>query len=248
MAEIFYFSKFKFVRMKETTTTKTSIKEWAESDRPREKMMLNGKESLSDAELIAILISSGNSNESAVDLSKRILNDRNNNLRELVKLNIAELMRYRGIGEAKAIAILAALELGKRFESTIPVKKEIITSSKDIHRLIYPSLSDKDYEEFWVVLLNQANKVIFKTAISEGGQTSTVVDPRKVFKLAIDHKACSMILCHNHPSGNVKPSEQDIKLTKQIKEGGHFLDIQILDHIILGESDAYFSFADHGIL
>lgn len=234
--------------MKETTTTKTSIKDWAENDRPREKMILNGKESLSDAELIAILIGSGNSEETAVDLSKRVLRDRSYNLRELVKLNITELMRYKGIGEAKAITILAALELGKRYEATLPVKKDVITSSKDVFRMMYPILTDKDYEEFWVLYLNQGNKVILKTIISEGGQSSTVVDPRKVFKIAIDHKACSLVLCHNHPSGIVKPSQQDIKLTTQIKEGGKFLDIQVLDHIIIGETDDYYSFADSGVL
>jgi len=234
--------------MKETTTTKTSIKEWAENDRPREKMMLNGKESLSDAELLAILIGSGNPEETAVDLSKRILNDRGNCLRELVKFNIAELMRYRGIGEAKAITILAALELGKRYEATVPAKKEVVKSSRDAYKIIYPFLADKNYEEFWVILLNQGHKVILKSQISEGGQTSTTVDPRKIFKMAIDHKACALVLCHNHPSGSIKPSNHDRNLTQQIAEGGKFLEIKLLDHIIIGDGDEYYSFADHGAL
>ncbi len=224
-----------------------NIKQWAEDDRPREKLMLKGKSALSDAELIAILLRSGSRKETAVDLAKRILNHVSDNLVELSKLDLKELMKFNGIGEAKALSIIAALELGKRRRESEIMLKEKIKGSKDVFEYFHANLSDSHYEEFWVLLLNRANKIIKKEMISEGGITGTVADPKRIFKVAIDHHATSIILCHNHPSGNLKPSEADIKLTKQLKEAGNLLDIAILDHIIVGE-DSFFSFADEGLM
>ncbi len=224
-----------------------SIKQWSEDDRPREKLLLKGKNALSDAELIAILFSTGNRNETAVDLAKKVLNSINGNLVELSKLNIKDLQKFKGIGEAKAISLLAALELGRRRRESEVYERKIISSSKDVFEFFQSQLSDKAYEEFWILLLNRANKIINKHCISEGGISGTVVDPKKIFKIALENNASSIILCHNHPSGNIKPSEQDISLTKKIKEGGHILDIQVTDHLIACDK-SYFSFADEGIL
>jgi len=226
---------------------KLSISQWAEDDKPREKLVLKGKHSLSDAELIAILIGSGNREETAVDLSKRILNFVNNNLVELSKLSVTDLCKFKGIGDAKAITIIAALELGRRRRESEVVQKKKITSSKDAYEILQTVLSDVPHEEFWVLMLNRANHVTAKIAISEGGSSSTIVDPKKIFKLALENKAEAMVLGHNHPSGNLKPSEDDIKITKKITEAGKFLEISILDHIIIGEN-AYFSFADEGLM
>ncbi|MEI6821378.1 MAG: DNA repair protein RadC [Bacteroidota bacterium] len=232
----------------ETYTNKISIKNWAEDDRPREKMQLKGKNSLSDAELIAILIGSGNRNESAVELSKRILGTVNDNLIELSKLSINDLVKnFKGIGEAKAISIIAALELGKRRRSSEIIIKEKISTSKDSFELLHALVSDSQYEEFWIVLLNKAHKIIKTLNISEGGIAGTVADPKKIYKIALENNACSIILCHNHPSGNIKPSDNDIRLTKKLKDAGAMLDIQVIDHIIIGD-DTYYSFADEGIL
>ncbi len=224
-----------------------SIKNWAEDDRPREKLLLKGKSILSDAELIAILIGSGNKTESAVDLAKTILRHAKDNLIELSKLSVHDLIKFNGIGEAKAIAIIAALELGKRRLASAVLEREKILHSTDAYKLFRNMLSDKRYEEFWILLLNKANKIIRKVNISEGGLTGTVADPKKIFKIAIDNFACSIILCHNHPSGNPNPSDADIKLTKKLTAGGVLLDIAILDHIICCEEN-YFSFADEGML
>ncbi len=226
---------------------KLSISQWAEDDKPREKLVLKGKHSLSDAELIAILIGSGNRDETAVDLSKRILNFVNNNLVELSKLSVTDLCKFKGIGDAKAITIIAALELGRRRRESEVVQKKKITSSKDAYEILQTVLSDVPHEEFWVLILNRANHVTAKIAISEGGSSSTIVDPKKIFKLALENKAEALVLGHNHPSGNLKPSEDDIKITKKINEAGKFLEISILDHIIVGEN-AYFSFADEGLM
>ncbi|MFZ4398481.1 MAG: RadC family protein [Bacteroidales bacterium] len=227
---------------------KSTIKNWAEDDRPREKLMLKGKIALSDAELIAILISSGNKEESAVELSRRILNSVHDNLIELAKLSIHDLTnKFKGIGEAKAISIIAALELGKRRRSEEVIDKKKINSSKDAFELMQSLVSDCLYEEFWVILLNKANKVIKYECISEGGITGTVADPKKIFKIALENNTTSMILCHNHPSGNLKPSDADIKLTKKLKEAGAFLEILVVDHIIIGD-EKYYSFADEGML
>ncbi len=223
------------------------IKDWALEDRPREKLLNKGINSLSDAELIAILIGSGNKNESAVELSKKILKNVDNNLNELGKLKIEELEKNKGIGTAKAITIIAAMELGKRRKQSDLIKKNKISSSNDAYIIFSIILADLSYEEFWILLLNRSNKIIDKIRISKGGITGTVTDIRIIMKEALDKKATSIILCHNHPSGNVKPSESDIKITKKIKEAGEIMDIKVLDHIIVVEKE-YFSFADEGMI
>jgi DNA repair protein RadC len=222
------------------------IRSWAEDDRPREKLLLKGKSTLSDAELIAILIGSGNTEETAVDLSKRILQSLNNNLSELGKLNVKDLMQFKGIGEAKAISIIAALELGRRRKDAEPEKRIKITDSRSAFDTIYPHLGDLNHEEFWVIFLNRANAVIGKQNISKGGVSGTVVDPKVVFKMAVQFPASGIILAHNHPSGNLKPSQADHQLTRKLKEAGKALDIPVLDHLIIGERD-YFSFVDEGV-
>ena len=222
------------------------IRSWAEDDRPREKLLLKGKSTLSDAELIAILIGSGNTEETAVDLSKRILQSLNNNLSELGKLTVKDLMQFKGIGEAKAISIIAALELGRRRKDSEPEKRVKITDSQTAFDVIYPHLGDLNHEEFWVIFLNRANAVIGKQNISKGGVSGTVVDPKVVFKMAVQFPASGIILAHNHPSGNLKPSQADHQLTRKLKEAGKALDIPVLDHLIIGERD-YFSFVDEGV-
>jgi DNA repair protein RadC len=231
----------------QTYQNKITIKNWAEEDRPREKLLLQGRRALTDAELIAILISSGSTNESAVELSKRILHQFNNDLALLGKQSVIELCKFKGIGEAKAIAIIAGLELGRRRQDTTEPEIVRITHSKHIFDLLYQEFTDIFHEEFWILLLNKSNKLISKHQISTGGIASTVTDPRVVFKLALEKNAAALILAHNHPSGNLKPSQEDIKLTKKMVEGGKILDIQVLDHLIFAEKK-YFSFADEGIL
>lgn len=227
--------------------SKLSIKSWALDDRPREKFILKGKKTLSDAELIAILIGSGNREESAVALAKRILQSVDNNLNKLSKLSVEELMKFKGIGEAKAISIVTALEFGKRrqFEEGEVLPK--ISSSKDAFKIIQPVLGDLPHEEFWVLHLNNANKVITKQQLSKGGMTGTLVDVRLLFKRALELSAIAILICHNHPSGKLNPSSSDVELTKKIKEAALTLDIKLLDHLIVTEK-AYFSFADEGIL
>lgn len=224
-----------------------SIRNWAEDDRPREKLLLKGKSALSDAELIAILIGSGNRHESAVALSKRILMSVGSNLIELSKLSVADLEKFNGVGIAKALSIIAALELGRRRRESEVMERKSIHSSRDVFELMQSALIDNIYEEFWIVLLNRANKVTGKYSISEGGIAGTVADPRKIYKLALENNATGIVLCHNHPSGNVRPSDADIKLTRKLKDAGLLLDIQIIDHVIIGD-EKYFSFADEGIL
>ncbi|OFY49284.1 MAG: hypothetical protein A2W85_15465 [Bacteroidetes bacterium GWF2_41_31] len=227
---------------------KIPIHQWSEDDRPREKMMLKGKGQLSKAELIAILIGSGNTEESAVALSKRILNSVDNNLAELSRLSISDLTKFKGIGPAKAISIVAALELGRRRRADdVLIDKQKITSSQDAYNLLYADLSDKYHEEFWILLLDRANKVIRKVNISEGGLTGTVADPKKIFQLALEQHASGIILAHNHPSNNLQPSLNDMDLTKKIVSGGKSLDINILDHLIIG-NDKFYSFADEGAM
>jgi DNA repair protein RadC len=226
---------------------KLNIKSWAEADRPREKLLLKGTSSLSEAELMAIIIRAGSKDESAVDLSKKILSSVNNNLTGLSKLTVNDLMKFKGMGQTKAVTVIASLELGRRRRESEGLKREKISCSKDIIQIFQPSLSDLPHEEFWVLLLNRANKVISKHIISTGGVAATVVDSKILFKLAIENLASSIILCHNHPSGNPMPSEADIKLTKKIKEAGTLLEIPVLDHIIIAEAQHY-SFADQGIL
>jgi DNA repair protein RadC len=226
---------------------KLGIKLWAEADRPREKLLLNGRRHLTDAELIAILIGSGNRNESAVDLSKRILAEYENDLDALGKVSVKSLSQFKGIGEAKAIAIIAALELGRRRKESAATEVISITSSKDAFEVLLPVFADLNHEEFWILILNQANRVIGKQLISKGGLAGTVADPKIIFKTAIEHNAAFIILAHNHPSGNLRPSGQDINITKKLVEGGKMLDLQVLDHIILTDR-AYYSFGDEGLI
>lgn len=226
---------------------KITIKQWAEDDRPREKLMLKGKTSLSDAELLAILIGSGHREESAVELCKRILAMYNNNLSVLAKQSISKLTAFKGIGEAKAIAIIAALEIGQRRRLSERIVEPIINTSSDVFELISPIIGDLEHEEFWVLYLNNSNKVKFKSPLSKGGITGTVVDIRLLFQTALEQKAVGIILTHNHPSGKVKPSDADIQITKKIKEAGRIMDIQLLDHLIVTEY-SYYSFADESIL
>jgi DNA repair protein RadC len=221
------------------------ISEWKDSDKPREKMISNGKNSLSDAELIAILMGSGNSKESAVDLAQRILSDNQNNLIELSRKSISDLTIYTGVGEAKAISILAALELGQRRRQAEVVERKQVKSSSDVFEYMSVYLSDLTHESFWVILLNRANNIITQKSVSEGGTTSTVVDIKMIAKYAIDNHATGVILAHNHPSGNTQPSEQDNKLTDKIKNALNIFDITLLDHIIVC-STKYYSYADEG--
>ncbi|KAF2333215.1 RadC family protein [Flavobacterium daemonense] len=221
------------------------ITNWSEDDRPREKLMLKGKSALSDAELIAILIGSGSRNESAVDLSKRILKNAEN-LNALGKMSLSQLMNFKGIGEAKAITIIAAMELGRRRRAEDTVELMKITSSKLVFELMVPIIGELAHEEFWVLFLNNSNKVISKSQLSKGGITGTIVDVRLVFKLALENGATGLILCHNHPSGNLSPSEADKQVTKRIKLAGESLDVKVLDHLIITETK-YYSFVDEGI-
>jgi DNA repair protein RadC len=225
----------------------SSIKSWAEGDRPREKLLQHGRHTLSDAELVAILIRTGTKNTTAVDLAREILHKSGNDLAALSRLNPRELARIKGMGMVKAVTLVAALEIGRRRREAEAVKKGKISSSKDVVNLLQPHLSDLIHEEFWLLLLNRANHIIHKSAISKGGISGTVVDPRLIFKAAIEHGASGIILSHNHPSGNTKPSEADIQLTKKIREAGKNLDIEVLDHIIIA-GDTFFSFADEGLM
>ncbi len=233
--------------MNSTYGNKITIKTWAEEDRPREKLLAQGRRALSDAELIAILIGSGSTNESAVELSKRILNSCGNNLNALAKLSVMDLSKFKGIGEAKAISIISALELGRRRKDVESVKEDQITSSKDIYHLLSPYFADLLHEELWVLMLSRANKVSNKVLISKGGQSGTIADPKIIFKSALENNAANIILAHNHPSGNLKPSQADLELTKKLKAAGQLLDVVVLDHLIFADK-AFFSFADEGLL
>lgn len=224
-----------------------SIKTWASGDRPREKLVQKGKQALSDAELIAILIGSGNTKESAVDLSRRILSTTNNNLNHLGKLSLQQLMKFKGIGEAKAVTILAAMELGRRRRREEAIEQVKITSSSSVFEILQPVLGELVHEEFWILYLNNANKVIEQFQLSKGGITGTLVDVRITLRKALEVGAVSLILAHNHPSGNLNPSEADKQLTRKLKTASESLDIKVLDHIIVTEK-SYFSFADEGIL
>jgi len=228
--------------------TKLSIKSWAEADRPREKLLANGKATLSDAELIAILIGSGNTEESAVELSRRILDGVKNNLNELGKLTVEDLVKkYKGIGEAKAISIIAALELGRRRNKEDVLERKNFKSSQNVFEYFHSKLADLPHEEFWILMLNRANKLIDEKRISEGGIAGTVVDTKKLFKMAMERQASYIILCHNHPSGNRNPSSEDVMLTKKMRDAGRILDINVSDHIIVA-GNSYYSFADEGML
>ena len=229
------------------TNFSTKISELAEEDRPREKLLLRGKSSLSDAELIAILIGSGTKTMSAIDLSRLILRHTNNDLASLARLSVNDLIKFKGIGEAKAISIVSALELGRRRkDQNLPLRQKII-SSKQAYDLMRSELYDEVVEHFYLILLNRANYLIKKQLISQGGTAGTVVDPKLVFKHAFEHMAHSIILVHNHPSGSTEPSEQDKKLTQRLVRIGRDMDLTILDHVIFADA-GYFSFADEGIL
>ena len=224
---------------------KLGIKAWAEADRPREKLLQQGRRQLTDPELIAILIGSGSRNETAVDLSKRILGSCQNDLHKLAQLGVKELSKFKGIGEAKAITIVAALELGRRRKDAEPADVQKVTSSIDVHRLLKADLADLPHEEFWVLLMSRSNVVIGKHFLSKGGQAGTVVDPKIVFKTALEHGAASLVLVHNHPSGSLKPSSADISITKKLMELGKMMEIAVHDHLIV-YNDTFLSLADEG--
>tara|TARA_R110000868_G_scaffold238820_6_gene493297 strand:- start:6010 stop:6708 length:699 start_codon:yes stop_codon:yes gene_type:complete len=224
-----------------------SIKNWSQDDQPREKLLNKGKAALSDAELVAILIGSGNREESAVALCKRILASVDNNLSELGKLSIKQLMDFKGIGEAKAISIAAALELGRRRRGEDALEKKKISSSVSVFELMQPIIGELQHEEFWIIYVNNSNKVIQKGQLSKGGITGTLVDVRLVLKNALEVGATGLILVHNHPSGTLKPSEADKQITNKLKQASESLDIKVLDHLIVTEK-AYFSFADENLL
>jgi DNA repair protein RadC len=226
---------------------KITIKAWAEEDRPREKLLLQGRRNLTDAELIAILIGSGNRTETAVGLSMRILASLDNDLEKLGKLSVSELSKFKGIGEAKAISIIAALELGRRRREVFTPKVEKVSSSKDVHTYLKRHFTDLNHEEFWIVLLNRSNHIISRHLISKGGQAGTIADPKIIFQTALEHHSASIILSHNHPSGSLKPSQADLQLTRKLKDAGALLDIGVLDHLIFTDT-AYLSLADEGLM
>jgi len=229
-----------------TDDKRLTIREWAEDDRPREKMLRKGAQSLSDAELLAILIGSGNRNESAVELSRRIMRECKDNINELAQLSIADLCkRFKGIGEAKAITIMAALEIGKRRKTSEILERKKITSSLDLFNLFEPQLVDLPHEEFWIGLLNGANKVIEIKRLTQGGSRQTVVDIPMLLKMALEKSAQALVVAHNHPSGQNRPSHEDEQITRRIKAGCEAIGITLLDHIIIARG-AYYSFADEG--
>lgn len=224
-----------------------SIKNWSDDDKPREKLVQKGRSVLSDAELIAILIGSGSRSESAVELSKRILASVDNNLNDLGKLSVKQLMAFKGIGEAKAVSIAAALEVGRRRRGEDSTKIKKIASSQDVYHILQPILGDLEHEEFWILFLNNSNKVLYKAQLSKGGITGTLVDVRLVMKQALQLGAVAIILAHNHPSGTLRPSAADKQITQKIKMASETLDIKVLDHLIITQK-SYYSFADEKIL
>lgn len=226
-------------------TKRLTITEWAEDDRPREKLMMKGAGALSDAELLAILIGTGNREETAVELCRRILNDNHNNLNELARLSITDLQRYKGIGEAKAISLIATLEIGKRRRVEEVIEKKKITESKDLYELFAPKIEDLYHEEFWAVFLNGANKVIEVVSLTKGGLRQTVVDVPILLRQSLEKAAHAIAVAHNHPSGEINPSQEDIAVTQKIKNGCDAIGLRFLDHIIIGEK-TYYSFADEG--
>jgi DNA repair protein RadC len=226
---------------------KLGIKLWAEEDRPREKLLLHGRRHLTDAELIAILIGSGNKNETAVDLSKRILSFYDNNLTKLGKASILDLSRFKGIGEAKALTIIAALELGLRRKETTEEAVTHVTTSNDVYKYLHQTFANLNHEEFWILLLNRSNRVIGKFLISKGGQAGTVADPKIIFKTALENNAANVVLAHNHPSGNLKPSESDDKLTRDMVASGNLLSLYVVDHLIFA-NNRYYSYRDEDLI
>lgn len=233
--------------MQKYNTNNLTIKAWKEEDRPREKMLTRGRQYLSDAELIAILLSSGNREETAVGLAQRILEHFEHNLNTLGKSTLKQLMQFKGIGEAKAISIMAAMELSRRRQLTSIKERPQVRTSRDAYQAIAPLLADLPQEQFWILLLNRANRIIGRQMISAGGISGTVVDAKVIFKKALEVSASSIVLCHNHPSGNAVPSQADIDITRKLKTAGTTLDITVLDHLIVCDQ-AYYSFADEGKL
>ena len=227
---------------------KLSIKEWAEDDRPREKVLQKGVSALSNAELLAILISSWNNEESAIQLSQRILNSVDNNLYGLGRLSLKDLVtNFKGIGVAKGVTILAALELGKRRAATDPLVRDVVRSSKDVYDALYPILSDLPHEELWALFLNRSNRIIDKQKLSQGGIAETTFDMKILLKFAVNALASGIVLCHNHPSGNLRPSQADDQLTRRVSQAVKLLDIQLFDHLIIAEN-RYYSYSDEGKL
>lgn len=224
-----------------------SIKFLAEDDRPREKFLQKGKNSLSDSELLAIIMRNGNKDESALELSRRILTSVNNNWNQLSLLSVKDLMRFKGVGQVKAITIATALEIGRRRAGQEIPEKLLISNSSDGYKILRNYLSDLRTEEFWAIFLNQSNRVLHFAQLTQGGINQSIVDIRILFKTALDHYATALIIAHNHPSGNLKPSKEDLEITQRIKEAGKMLNIQLLDHLIITQN-AYFSFSDDGIL
>lgn len=233
--------------MKPGPTSKLSIPEWSKDDRPRERLLARGAKALSDAELVAILIRSGTPTDSALDLARIILNKVGNDLHRLAGLGVNDLMRVHGVGEAKAMSIIAALELGQRRRDLTVSQRPLISDSRAAFELLHPVLGDLPYEEFWLLLLDRGNRLMHRTKVSQGGMHGTVADPKLIFREALDQRASSVILCHNHPSGQLRPSAEDIQLTRKLVEGGRFLDIHVQDHLIV-TSGGYYSFADNGQL
>jgi DNA repair protein RadC len=233
--------------MKKAKAGFLNIKSWAAEDRPREKLVLKGKAALSDAELIAILLGTGTASRSAVDVAKSVLQAVSNDLNELARLTVKDLTKIKGVGEAKAITIVSALELGRRRKEISTEERPKITGSKDIYELLKAELLDIPHEAFWIVLLNRANRVIKKHQISQGGVAGTLADPKIIFKIALEELASGVILAHNHPSGNLNASQADIDLTRKLKESGKLLEIQVLDHLIIA-GKKYMSFADEGLM
>jgi DNA repair protein RadC len=226
---------------------RSTIKQWAEQDRPREKMLAKGRQALTDAELLALILGSGNERESAVELGRRMLSAANNDIAKLSRLSLKDLMAFRGVGSAKAVAVAAALELGRRRNDAHPPERNKIQSSYNAYMLFRPLLTDLPHEEFYAMLLDRGNAVLHIQQISKGGVSSTVIDPRIVFKVALEHHASGIILAHNHPSGTLLASDDDIRVTKRLCEGGKLLEIKVLDHLIITDS-GYRSFADSGEL
>ena len=233
--------------MENVNKPSTSIKNWAIDDRPREKLLAKGATALSNSELLAILLNNGSRNKSAVELAREILKLGDDNLNELGKLSLNDFKKVKGIGQAKSIIIAAALELGRRRQASSSLEKIVVKSSRDIAQYLQATLKDYNYEVFAVVFLNRANKINHFEIISKGGITGTVADPRIILKKALEEDATSIVLCHNHPSGNLRPSRADEELTRKIKEAANYLDIKIIDHIIVSE-EGFYSFADEGIL
>jgi len=225
----------------------TVIKNWAEEDRPREKMLQKGAASLSDSELLAILLASGNKDETAVDLARRILKDADDSLQELSKHTVKSLSKYKGVGLAKAVTVMAALELGKRRIAGDVSKKQSITCSKEIYDVICVELLDKQYEYVWAIFLDRKNKILHKELIGTGGITASALDPNRLLRTALEMYATGIILCHNHPSGSTNPSKEDIRLTQNIQKAASLFNINVLDHLIVGENE-YYSFADEGLI